>query len=325
MCESSMNSITNSEPLVSIIIPVYNGSDYLDQAIESALKQSYSPLEILVINDGSNDDGKTREIALSFGSKIKYFEKDNGGVGSALNYGIKQMKGEFFSWLSHDDRYHPDKISEQINFFKTLNNLGIVYCDSSFINEFSRIFYSPPSKKIPANRFLFELVVNGPVNGCTMLIPKKVFDTVGVFREDLRTTQDYDLWFRIAQVYPFYHYQKTLVEYRIHEKQGSRTIPVQNDEVNNLHSDFIDVCIKKELFSKKKLDELLARISYIYKSRGIFRASKKAKMLSYDCALKKGFVSIIRVFMLNILYDVMHLINVNKLKLKFLTKKIFRQ
>ena len=97
-------------PLVSIVIPAYNASNYLADSINSALAQTYKNIEIIVVNDGSKDNGATRTVAESFGDKIHYFEKENGGSSSALNYGIKQMKGEWFSWLSHDDLYYPKKI-----------------------------------------------------------------------------------------------------------------------------------------------------------------------------------------------------------------------
>src|SRR5690554_326028 len=106
-------------PLVSIIIPVYNGENFLKEAIESALNQTYKNIEIIVINDGSTDN--TESIALSFGDKIKYYKKSNGGVSSALNLGIEKMSGEYFSWLSHDDLYHKDKIYEQILIAKKNN------------------------------------------------------------------------------------------------------------------------------------------------------------------------------------------------------------
>ena len=89
-------------PMVSIIIPVYNGANYLREAIDSALAQTYSNFEVIVVNDGSNDGGETDRIATSYGEKIRYFRKENGGVASALNMGIKHMKGDYFSWLSHD-------------------------------------------------------------------------------------------------------------------------------------------------------------------------------------------------------------------------------
>ena len=90
---------------VTILIPVYNGSNYLKEAIESALAQTYKNKEIIVVNDGSTDNGKTKEIALSYKDKIKYYEKENGGAPTALNYGIERMTGDYLSWLSHDDLY----------------------------------------------------------------------------------------------------------------------------------------------------------------------------------------------------------------------------
>ena len=98
----------NFNPLVSIVIPVYNGSNYLREAINSALNQTYKNIEIVVVNDGSTDGGLTEQVAKSFGDKIRYFSKENGGCGSALNCGIDAMKGGYFSWLSHDDLYTND-------------------------------------------------------------------------------------------------------------------------------------------------------------------------------------------------------------------------
>ena len=86
-----MSNINMEMPLVSIVIPVYNGADYLGEAIDSALKQSYSNCEILVVNDGSTDDGRTEQVALSYGDKIRYFSKENGKVSTALNLGIKEI------------------------------------------------------------------------------------------------------------------------------------------------------------------------------------------------------------------------------------------
>ena len=97
-----------NQPLVSIVIPVFNGEDFLDEAIKSAINQTYRNIEILVINDGSTDG--TEKIANKYEKQIRYFYKENGGVASALNLAIKEMKGEYFSWLSHDDYYDPSKI-----------------------------------------------------------------------------------------------------------------------------------------------------------------------------------------------------------------------
>ena len=84
--------MTNFYPLVSIVIPFYNGENFLREAIDSALAQTYKNIEVIVVNDGSRDEGKTREIALSYGDRIRYFEKQNGGCATALNHGIAQLK-----------------------------------------------------------------------------------------------------------------------------------------------------------------------------------------------------------------------------------------
>ena len=126
-----MKKINNSK--VTIVIPVYNGSNYLAEAIDSALAQTYKNIEILVINDGSNDNGATEKIAKSYGNKIRYFKKENGGVATALNLGIEKMSGEYFSWLSHDDLYYPEKIEKQIKFISNFGHRSVVYSDYALL------------------------------------------------------------------------------------------------------------------------------------------------------------------------------------------------
>ena len=97
-----------NNPKVSIIIPVYNGEKYVKSAIQSALKQTYKNIEIIVVNDGSTDN--TDKVVQQFKNKIIYLKKENGGVSSALNLGLLYMTGDYFSWLSHDDIYKKNKV-----------------------------------------------------------------------------------------------------------------------------------------------------------------------------------------------------------------------
>ena len=93
------------------------------------MAQTYERVEVIVVNDGSTDD--TEQIALSYGEQIRYFRKENGGVSSALNLGIKEMKGEYFSWLSHDDVYTPDKIEVQIDALRGLEEKNTLFAGGS--------------------------------------------------------------------------------------------------------------------------------------------------------------------------------------------------
>ena len=231
------------QPLVSIIIPVYNGANYLRESIESALEQTYQQCEVIVVNDGSNDDGATCGIAQSYGSRIRYFEKENGGVATALNLGIREMKGEFFSWLSHDDLFFPYKVEKQIEYLRSKNLHGVVlYSNFEFIDDVgSWVAAAPDIKGITPESFRYQLLKSNPIHGCTVLIPTACFEGVGLFREDLISTQDYDLWFRMAKFVPFIYMDNVLVKSRLHDKQCSRSLGALHiAECNTLSTNFLN-------------------------------------------------------------------------------------
>lgn len=209
-------------PLVSIVIPVYNGSNYLKEAIDSALAQTYKNIEVIVINDGSNDEKKTEKICKSFGNKIRYFYKDNGGVATALNLGIKESNGQYFSWLSHDDLFKPNKIEKQIEFFKN-NHKAKVVC-SAF-----EILNTENSQKEP--RKLKDIDVIKKCRGvlekwldfCTFLVDIQCFNQVGLFNLELKTVQDFDMQLRLVAKYPIFYIDDILSTRREHASQGTKT------------------------------------------------------------------------------------------------------
>ena len=231
-------------PLVSIVIPVYNGSNYMAEAIESALAQTYDNIEVIVVNDGSKDEGKSDEIARSYGDRIRYIPKENGGSSSALNEGIKNMKGRWFSWLSHDDLYYKDKVQKQVEYLNSLLDSGIseedlwkniLFTACDYINgEGKFIKKSKPeaekalSDKI-ANLSGNEYLICEPTKynfyGCGCLINKKAFDEVGGFDEKLRLINDLDMWYRLyAGNFRLHYMSEPLTIGRIHKGQISRSI-----------------------------------------------------------------------------------------------------
>lgn len=235
-------------PLVSIIIPVYNGSNFLSQAIDSALNQTYQNIEILVINDGSNDDGATETVALSYGNKIRYFSKRNGGVSSALNLGIMKMKGEWFSWLSHDDIYNPDKIKIQIQKVdEDKKDRTIVLCSGSLMDmDCNNIFHPQKSlnKKLDGLGLFNEFLKGYALNGLGFLIPKVALERINGFDESMRYLQDLDCWLRLMhQDYTFICHRDLLVKTRVHFNQYTNT-----------HSELF--ITDKEHLSRKHIKEL---------------------------------------------------------------------
>ena len=215
-------------PMISIIIPVYNGSNYLREAIDSALAQTYDNYEVIVVNDGSNDGGATEEIALSYGERIRYFKKENGGVATALNLGIGKMRGEYFSWLCPDDRYMPEKLSAQ---WDALRDRGtpraIAYSDYDVLDmETGTVSHAEIKRQYPPEKLENSVfpVLYGLIHGCSLLIHKSHFERVGLFDEMLRTAQDYDLWFRMFRGQELVFVPRSLICGRCHPEQGTRVI-----------------------------------------------------------------------------------------------------
>lgn len=283
--------MSNFTPKVSVIIPVYNGANYLREAIDSALVQTYKNIEVIVINDGSTDNGATEAIAKSYGNKIRYIKKDNGGVATALNLGIEHMKGEYFSWLSHDDLYKPQKVEHQVAFLATLSNKDVViYADYELINEKGKCY----ERRVQDHEMLLRVpiysLLRGIVNGVTMLVPKKVFKTHGGFDVTLRCTQDYDMWLRIFNDYPFIHQQEILTQTRVHADQDTAANPAAVSEGNRLW-----VRMLKELPKKTMVDaegseflfylEMVKFIKYTPYDKAIEYCGKKLEDLAKSRSL----------------------------------------
>lgn len=216
----------NKTPLVSIVIPVYKGANYLAEAIDSVLAQTYKNIEVIVVNDGSPDNGSTEKVALSYGNRIRYFYKNNGGISHTLNYGISQMKGEYFSWLSHDDLYCPDKIEKQVALIQSEKD--IILCSGSLIDEEGNpiICHTKTVSRRLSGVELFKEVLHGYcLNGLGFLVPKYVFEREGGFDESLRYMQDMDMWLRVMwEDYTFVCHKDLLVKSRVHASQTTNLL-----------------------------------------------------------------------------------------------------
>ncbi|MFE0565558.1 glycosyltransferase family 2 protein [Priestia megaterium] len=156
-------------------MPFYN-CPYIDQAIESALNQTYPHMEVIVVNDGSTQFTDKIE---KYTGEIKYIEKENGGTASALNFGIKHATGEYFSWLSSDDMYDLEKISKQLSFMLE-NKVNAIYSPVFFIDSNSKLVSQSIGVSFP-NKILFlkRLLKGCLINDCSVLLKMDVLSKVG--------------------------------------------------------------------------------------------------------------------------------------------------
>jgi len=222
------------DPKVSIVIPVYNGSNFVANAIESALSQTYKNVEVIVVNDGSNDNGATAEICLSYGDSIVYIEQPNKGVAGAMNTAFEHLTGDLFCWLSHDDEHLPQKTQKQVDFLRRFDRDDLMLFGNYFLmDDEGKTWHESQMDEALLRKKPAIALLRGMVNGCTLMIPTKIIRKHLPFRTDLRFTQDYDMWDRLREDGEFLFQSETLVKYRIHPGQDTHN-PQANIEGDKL-------------------------------------------------------------------------------------------
>jgi glycosyltransferase involved in cell wall biosynthesis len=214
------------KPLFSILVPTYNQAKYLPETLDSIINQTYDDWEAVVVNDGSTDE--TAEVLKKYvekDSRIRAFYKDNGGVSSALNEGLRNARGEWICWLSSDDLFERDKLEihlqaireyPDIHFFHT--NYSVLYEDTGCISPsgLNLSTFIPPLE-LQVLKF-FEI---NYFNGISIAIHRDIFEQVGHFNEGYKAGQDFDMWLRISTLYRSHFINKQTCITRIHPAQGT--------------------------------------------------------------------------------------------------------
>lgn len=286
-------SLQDYNPLVSVVIPVYKGAAYVGQAIESVMAQTYKNIEIIVVDDGSPDDGATRRAVEAYIPRVRYIHQENGGVAAALNTGARNMRGEIFSWLSHDDLFVPDKTEKQIEFIRQLGRKdAVIYSDYMIVDPDNNRMYDVVLDHEMLTRQPLLAVLRGATNGCTMLLPREVFETIGVFDEKLRFTQDYDFWDRIEDTFPLVHCPGIMVRQRVHPGQDSNK-PESIIECNRLWLNLADGRddLKKSLISGSPLGFLKGLHGFV--SQTPYEGAIKGLQQRIDTAITDTLVSLV--------------------------------
>lgn len=231
---------------ISVIIPVYNGSNYLREAIESVLSQSYTNLEIIVVDDGSTDD--TWQIIASYEPKVKGISKKNGGVASAFNGGIQQSTGKYIAFLSHDDIFYPSKLEKQILYLQQHPEFSGCYTNYAEINAEGKVIRHVNVPWYPREKALLTTFKSSYINGSTLIAERRVFDKVGLFSEDLKFTQDTEMWFRILLHFDLGHVPDILGGYRLHGAQDSKKYHIHHKETAQMLYRIFKMVDKSQLF-----------------------------------------------------------------------------
>lgn len=183
------------KPLISVIIPTFNRSFFLEKAVNSVLYQSYRNFELFVIDDGSRDN--TPEIVKKYKEKIFYVYIKNSGVSKARNTGIKLSRGKYISFLDSDDYWKPEKLEKQVKYMENNPDIFISQTEEIWIRNGVRVNPQKKHKKESGDIFKKSLELCS-VTPSSVIIRKDFLKKVGLFDESFPVCEDYDLWLRIA-------------------------------------------------------------------------------------------------------------------------------
>lgn len=299
--------------LVSVIVPVHNGEDYVEQAIDSARSQTYSPLEIIVVDDGSTD--RTEEIVNRIeqnDSRITFIRQERSGVASARNLAIANAAGQYIAPLDADDIWYPEKLSEQVRVMENgTQNLGLVYSWSTTVDSKSRLLGGLHANCSEGQVFANLIFGNVVGNGSTPLIARNVLDDVGYYNEefsrrDATGCEDRDLYLRIAERYNFAAVPRVLVGYRKHSKSmSSNARTMQNshhmflEELQRRNVDLPSYFLRRSYaFNAMYLDNIEARNGRHFASA---MHLARAAILDPGLLTETGYFKLIRVRLIQFL------------------------
>lgn len=202
-------------PLISVVMPCFNAQDYLREAVDSVLSQTYGQVELIVVDDGSTD--QSQNILKSYGDRIRVISQANQGPYPARNLGVNASRGELLAFLDADDWWSPDCLEKLHAALAAHPQAAVAYCGWQNIGKDGGRSdpYVPPDYELEdkAGRFL-RAASPWPIHAA--LVRRQVFDEVGGFDLDLHSCMDYDLWLRIAVARPIVLVPEVMAFYRHH-------------------------------------------------------------------------------------------------------------
>lgn len=210
-------NMTITTPLVSIIIPTFNHRSYVCEAIDSCFLQTYSNIEVVVVDDGSTD-GTGDMLREHYGDRIRYFYQNNQGLSAARNTAVQSANGEYIHLLDADDMLLPTKISRSIEVFQKNPEVVLVYTQCHFVEADGKTIIPKEQPDLPAGDIFCELLC-GPrgdfIPQCTTLVKRQALLELGGFNVKLAAAEDWDMWLRLAARSPFGVVNEPLSLYRV--------------------------------------------------------------------------------------------------------------
>lgn len=201
MSDSSIDTLAPTAPTISVVMPVYNGAKTIVETLDSIFGQTRQPDEVIVIDDGSQDN--TFDVVTSYSSKIIVIKKKNGGTANARNLGIERASGDFIAVMDADDLWRADKLASQIEFCA---DADLIYTGVQNFGECDRVASRTfPDGVCVTGDHLGPLMLDNFIAHSSVLVRREAVLSVGGYDPIIRTAEDWDLWLRMAQAGMRFH------------------------------------------------------------------------------------------------------------------------
>ncbi|MBE9214636.1 glycosyltransferase family 2 protein [Plectonema cf. radiosum LEGE 06105] len=225
-------------PCCSIIIPAYNAMNYLPQTLESVLKQTFTDFEVLIINDGSSDN-IVEWFYNIVDSRVKLISQENQGVSAARNIGIKNSKADYIAFIDADDLWEPTKLEKQLQCFKDNPSVGLVHSAMTMIDQEGKSLGRTFISNVEGDA-LKPLLEQNTIVTSSVIVRRSCLD-VGNFDNNLRSSEDWELWVRIALRYPIMLIKEPLVFYRQHPNNTTKNWQMLEQDLRSIEQVFQSV------------------------------------------------------------------------------------
>ncbi len=220
-----------SSPAVSVVLPVYNGENYLRLAIDSVLSQTLQDFELIVVDDGSTD--ATPDIARGYGDCIRYVRQENTGVAGAFNHGLRLAGGRYISWLSHDDVFAPSKLEKQLVAIEGIEAPAVCYTDVEVIDSAGDVVLEVRLPEYERGKALCDILTGGRITMASYSIfyDRRCVEEAGFYSERWRYTQDVEMLLRLARRFPLVRVPELLMRVREHGQRGVHSVRWEREVV----------------------------------------------------------------------------------------------
>lgn len=253
--------ISEAKPDVTVIVPCYNGEEFLQECLASILSQTGPTFEVLVIDDGSQNADHVEAICSSFRDpRVHYFRQENQGVSAALNRGLQLARADVFCWLSHDDLFTPRRLETQWKAWQLGHGNRVLFGDFEVFGPEAKF---PGVSRIGKYEYAIDLLAGGMINGCTVMANVFSIKSLGYFDVNLRATQDYKMWLSLERAgFSFEYVPEVLCRTRIHSNQGSKTIKSVAQENQIL---WVDIAKRlDQVYAQKRPSQRTTRMKNLY-------------------------------------------------------------